>query len=198
MGRANGTPTSERILAATLGVLGRAGPRRLSLSAVAAAARISRPTLYRWFPSKEALLEAFGAYEQAKFDAGIAAAIAIAGLAKTERLEAVLRFIVDFQQSSSLSRMVEVEPEYVLRQMARVLPITRERLLPYFPGPNGFTIATVVTRIALSHMLLPDDEPDLFLAELRSAAALDDVRARSRRRRTPDRRGSGKTPRRAR
>src|SRR5215510_6965760 len=101
-----GTPTHERILAATLEVLGRAGPRRLSLSDVAAAAGVSRPTLYRWFPSKEALLEAFGAYEQAKFDAGIAAVIA--GLAKTDRLEAVLRFIVDFQQSSSLSRMVEV------------------------------------------------------------------------------------------
>ena len=56
------TPTSDRILDATLAVLGRAGPRRLSLSDVASAAGVSRPTLYRWFPSKEALLEAFGAY----------------------------------------------------------------------------------------------------------------------------------------
>jgi len=172
--------TRERILAATLDVLGRAGPRRLSLSDVAAAAGVSRPTLYRWFPSKEALLEAFGAYEQAQFDGGIAAVIA--DVAGTEQLEAVLRFIVDFQQSSSLSRMVEVEPEYVLHQMARVLPVTRERLLPYFAGPNRFTIATVVTRIALSHMLLPDDDTDLFLAELRSAAGLEARRTRSRRR----------------
>jgi hypothetical protein len=94
--------------------------------------------------------------------------------------------------------MVEVEPEYVLHQMARVLPITRKRLLPYFPDPNGFTIATVVTRIALSHMLLPEDDTDLFLAELRSAAGLDAGRARSRRRRTPARRFSDKTLRRAR
>jgi AcrR family transcriptional regulator len=196
MAQVDGTSTSERILAATLDVLGRAGPRRLSLSDVAAAAGVSRPTLYRWFPSKEALLEAFGAYEQAKFDAGIAAVIA--GVARTDRLGAVLRFIVDFQQSSSLSRMVEIEPEYVLQQMARVLPITRERLLPYFPRPNRFTIATVVTRIALSHMLLPDDDTDLFLAELRSAAGLDAGRGRSRRRRTAARRLSGKTMRRAR
>jgi len=190
MPRDDRTPTRERILAATLDVLGRAGPRRLSLSDVAAAAGVSRPTLYRWFPSKEALLGAFGAYEQAQFDAGIAAVIA--GLAETDRLEAVLRFIVDFQQSSSLSRMVEVEPEYVLHQMARVLPMTRERLLRYFPGPNRFTIAAVVTRIALSHMLLPDEDADLFLAELRSAAGLDAAPARSRRRRTPARRLSSR------
>jgi AcrR family transcriptional regulator len=188
--------TRERILDATLEVLGRSGPRRLSLSAVAAAAGVSRPTLYRWFESKEALLKAFGAHEQAAFDAGIAAVIA--GRAKTDRLAAVLRFIVDFQRSSSLSRMVEVEPEYVLDQMARALPITRKRLLPYFSGPNGFTIATVVTRIALSHMLLPDDDTDLFLAELRSAAGLDAGRARARRGRTPARRRRDTTLRRAR
>jgi len=57
------TPTRERILAVTLEVLGRAGPRRLSLSDVAVAAGVSPPTLYRWFASKEALLGAFGAYE---------------------------------------------------------------------------------------------------------------------------------------
>jgi hypothetical protein len=49
----------------------------------------------------------------------------------------------------------------------------RERLLPYFPGPDGFTTASVVIRIALSQMLVPEDDPDLFLAELRSAAGID-------------------------
>ena len=31
---------------------------------------MSRPTLYRYFGSKEGLLEAFGLYEQDNFDAG--------------------------------------------------------------------------------------------------------------------------------
>src|SRR5262245_50757372 len=92
--------TSDRILEATLDVLGRSGPRKLSLSDVAAAAGVSRPTLYRWFPTKEALLEAFGRYEQRKYDAGIAAAVE--GLEGEARLDAVLRFIVDFQHSYSL------------------------------------------------------------------------------------------------
>ena len=60
--------TRERILEATLDVLARSGPRKLSLSDVAEAAGVSRPTLYRWFPSKEELLDAFGRYEQRKYD----------------------------------------------------------------------------------------------------------------------------------
>ena len=44
--------------------------RKLQLSEVAAEAKVSRPTLYRYFASKEGLLEAFGLYEQDNFDAG--------------------------------------------------------------------------------------------------------------------------------
>jgi AcrR family transcriptional regulator len=163
--------TKERILEATLEVLERSGPRKLSLSAVAATAGVSRPTLYRWFPSKKALLEAFGRYEQRKYDDGIADAVV--GLEGEARLETVLRFIVEFQNSYSLRRLVDVEPEHVVHQMTRVLPIMRDRLLPHFPGPEGFTVASVVTRIALSHALIPDDDPELFHAELRHAAGLE-------------------------
>lgn len=172
--------TRERILRATLEVLGRAGPTKLSLSEVAAAAGVSRPTLYRWFSSKEELLGAFGLFEQARYDAGVAAATA--GLEGEARLEAVLRFIVEFQHSYSLRRVVDVEPEHVLAQMGRMLPITRQRLLPYFPGPDGVTTSSVVTRVALSHYMLPDDDPELFLAELRQAAGLTEVDVAPRRR----------------
>ena len=84
--------TSERILEATLEVLARSGPSKLSLSDVAAAAGVSRPTLYRWFPSKESLLDEFGRYEQRKYDSGIAAAVA--GLQGNARLEAVFHVSV--------------------------------------------------------------------------------------------------------
>ena len=168
-------PTRERLLEATVEVLARSGTRHLSLSDVAATAGVSRPTLYRWFESKEALLEAFGVYEQEKYDAGIADAVA--GLEGEERLDAILRFIVAFQHSYSLRRIVDVEPEHVVYQMTRVMPIMRDRLLPHFPGPDGFIVANVVTRIALSHSLIPDDDPELFYAELRHAAGLDQKHA---------------------
>ena len=63
--------TSDRILAATAEVLGRNGMSKLSLSEVALQAGVSRPTLYRWFASKEELLDAFGAWERRKFDNGV-------------------------------------------------------------------------------------------------------------------------------
>ena len=173
--------TSERILQATVEVLARSGARKLSLSDVAAAAGVSRPTLYRWFPSKEALLEAFGVYEQQKYDAGIAAAVA--GLEGDARLEAVLRFIVEFQNTYSLRRIVDIEPEHVVYQMTRVMPIMRDRLLPHFPGPNSRVVATVVTRVALSHALIPDDDSELFYAELRDAAGLEPNHTKHARRR---------------
>ena len=121
--------------------------------------------------SKELLLEAFGFYEQERYDAGLAEAIA--GIDGKQRLEAVLGFMVEFQHSYSLKRMVDVEPQHVLHQMNRVLPIMRGRLLPHFPGPDGSMIASIVLRIALSHALIPDDDPRRFLAELRHAAGLD-------------------------
>ena len=54
------TSTRHRILVATAEVLGRSGQTKLSLSEVALQAGVSRPTLYRWFASKEELLDAFG------------------------------------------------------------------------------------------------------------------------------------------
>ena len=103
-------------------MLARSGRKNLMLSEVASEAGISRPTLYRYFPSKEALLDAFGLYEQDNFDAGMANAVA--GLSGPERLDAALHFIVDFQHSYSLGFLVDVEPEFVLAQMRRVVPPT--------------------------------------------------------------------------
>ena len=173
-------------------MLARSGPRKLSLSDVATTAGVSRPTLYHWFASKEALLDAFGRYEQDKYDRGLAAAVA--GLEGEERLDAVLRHIVDFQQSYSLRRMVDVEPTHVVHQMTRVLPIMRDRLEPLVPGDDAATVASVVTRVALSHALIPDDDPELFYAELRHAAGLGPVDGtrRHRSRRRPSRVGRSK------
>ena len=190
--RENPPTTPERILDATLEVLARSGPRKLSLSDVATTAGVSRPILYHWFASKEALLDAFGRYEQDKYDRGLAAAVA--GLEGEERLDAVLRHIVDFQQSYSLRRMVDVEPTHVVHQMTRVLPIMRDRLEPLVPGDDAATVASVVTRVALSHALIPDDDPELFYAELRHAAGLGPVDGtrRHRSRRRPSRVGRSK------
>lgn len=171
-----GQSTRRRILAATFVVLARDGRRRLQLSDVAAEAKVSRPTLYRYFGSKDGLLEAFGRYEQDNFDAGIAAAMA--GLSGPDRLDAALRFIVDFQSRYSLGSLAETEPEHVLHQMKRVLPIMRERVSRIIPGDHSDIAAAAVVRIAVCHYVLGDDDGEMFLAELRHAAGLEPIRRR--------------------
>ncbi|HWS92703.1 MAG TPA: helix-turn-helix domain-containing protein [Mycobacterium sp.] len=168
--------TRRRILAATFVVLARDGRRKLQLSDVAAEAKVSRPTLYRYFGSKEGLLDAFGLYEQDNFDAGIAAAVT--GLSGPDRLDAALQFIVDFQSSYSLGSLADTEPDHVLYQMKRVLPIMHERIARIIPGDKSDIAAAAVVRIAVCHYMIGGGSPDQFLAELRHAAGLDATRRR--------------------
>jgi AcrR family transcriptional regulator len=164
------TSTSERILAATAEVLGRNGLTKLSLSEVALQAGVSRPTLYRWFASKEELLDAFGIWERDMYDRGVARATA--GLRGTEKLDAALKFIVAYQHSYSGVRMIDVEPEHIIKQMAVVIPIMRERLQRLLPGPKGAVAAATAIRVAVSHYLVRSDDDDQFLAQLRHAVGI--------------------------
>jgi AcrR family transcriptional regulator len=162
--------TRERILAATAEVLGCNGMSKLSLSEVALQAGVSRPTLYRWFASKEELLDAFGVWERHNFESGVATATA--GLRGSERLDAALQFIVEYQQSYSGVRMIDIEPGHVIGQMARVIPIMRERLERLLPGPKGAVAAATATRVAVAHYVVRSDDADQFLAQLRHAVGL--------------------------
>ena len=68
-GPPEGSTSVEAILSATRRVIAERGPEKFTMSAIAAAAGVSRPTLYRWFPTKDELLEALTAYEEELFDA---------------------------------------------------------------------------------------------------------------------------------
>jgi AcrR family transcriptional regulator len=168
--------TRRRILAATFVVLARDGRRKLQLSEVAAEANVSRPTLYRHFGNKDGLLDAFALYEQDNFDAGISAAIA--GLSGPDRLDAALRFIVEFQSTYSLGSLADIEPEHVLQQMKRVLPIIHERVARIIPGEDSDVAAAAVVRIAVCNYVIGGGTPEQFLAELRHVAGLGQSRRR--------------------
>ncbi len=162
--------TSDRILAATAEVLARNGMSKLSLSEVALQAGVSRPTLYRWFASKEDLLDAFGQWEREAFDRGIANATQ--GLRGSERLDAALRFIVDYQHSYSGVRMIDIEPGHVIKRMAHVIPIMRERLELLLPPSRAAVAAATATRVAVCHYIVRSDDDAEFLAQLRHAVGL--------------------------
>jgi AcrR family transcriptional regulator len=167
---AEDTSTRRRILAATAEVLGRSGQTKLSLSEVALQAGVSRPTLYRWFASKEELLGAFGVYEREMFDSGISTATA--GLRGTEKLDAALRFIVEYQQSYSGVRVVDIEPEVVIAQLTHVIPVMRARLLKLLSGSNAQVKASTAIRVAISHYIVRSDDEGQFLAQLRHAVGI--------------------------
>jgi AcrR family transcriptional regulator len=164
------TSTRHRILAATAEVLSRSGQTKLSLSEVALQAGVSRPTLYRWFASKQELLDAFGRYEQQLFDTGISNATA--GLRGAEKLDAALRFIVKYQHSYSGVRVIDIEPEVVIAQLSQVIPVMRARLQRLMPGPNGAVKAATAIRVAVSHYIVRSDDDDQFLAQLRHAVGM--------------------------
>lgn len=164
------TSTRSRILAATSEVLARSGQAKLSLSEVAVQAGVSRPTLYRWFASKDELLAAFGRYEREMFDSGTNRATA--GLRGNERLDAALRFIVEYQHSYSGVRLVDIEPEVVIKQLSSIIPQMRIRLEKLVSGPNAGVRAATAVRIAVSHYIVRSDDDDQFLAQLRHAVGL--------------------------
>lgn len=164
------TPTAQRILAATAEVLSRNGLTKLSLSEVAAQAGVSRPTLYRWFASKEELISAFSRYERQTFDRGLSRATA--GLKGPDKLDAALRFIVDYQHSSTGVRMIDIEPRHVLNDFSRIIPPMREGLQRMLPGPDAAVKAAAAIRIAISHYIVRTDDADDFLAQLRQAVGL--------------------------
>jgi AcrR family transcriptional regulator len=164
------TSTRERILVATAEVLGRNGLTKLSLSEVAAQAGVSRPTLYRWFASKEELISAFSRYERHTFDSGLSRATA--GLRGPEKLDAALRFIVDYQHSSTGVRMIDIEPRHVLADFSRIMPPMREGLQRMLTGPDAAVKAAAAIRIAVSHYIIRGDDADDFLAQLRQAVGI--------------------------
>jgi TetR/AcrR family transcriptional regulator, repressor for uid operon len=162
------TSSRERILAATAEVLGRNGMSKLSISEVALQAGVSRPTLYRWFADKRELLDAFVVWERQYYERAVADATT--DLPACERLDAALRVIVEYQQSYPGLRMIDIEPAQVIRRLARVIPMMRQRLERLATGPDPALAVSTAVRVAVSHYLVRSDDDDDFLNQLRHAA----------------------------
>lgn len=172
--------TRTRLLDATGAVLARCGPRKLNLSAIAAEAGVSRPTLYKYFASKEALLLALATHEKARFVRELDDALV--GLTGLDRLDGALRFMVEFQRDYPMRELVLIEPDFMLDQLGMSLRAMSASLTPLFAEvtPNDISgvatpadLADLVVRTAVSHFLIPRDEAQL-VRELRHIAGLTD------------------------
>ena len=173
----------ELILAATRRAVIAKGQGTLTLSAVAAAAGVSRPTLYRWFPSKADLFAALTEYERAIFDDGLEAEIR-AHRTPGRQLDAALRFLVTYLDASLGPDSVSVDPAFALRSLSDALPaqvVTLVRLL----GPSldrvpavrrgvlsRAQVAEMFLRVAYSHYLVPHSDPEELLVIMRTLVGL--------------------------
>jgi|SRR5271163_369449 len=165
-------PMRERILRATFKVLCRHGYGKLNLSDVAAHAGISRPTLYKFFSSKDDLLSAFSQFELHLLRGDLDRAIG--GHTGRKRVDALLQFLVDFYGSYQMRGLIEIEPGLVLVQMVRAVPALVELVAPALAGQvfDPEVVAMTLVRLSVCHYLVPGSDDDRLLDQLRAAAGL--------------------------
>jgi AcrR family transcriptional regulator len=173
----------EAILVATRQAIIERGPGKLTLSAVAAAAGVSRPTLYRWFPTKDDLLVAFVEYEEQQFDAGLRAVVD-GYRSPARKLDAALQYLVTYLDDLMGADPIGADPQFALRSLADSLPTQVDSLVrllgdafAQIPAVRSRRVtreqaAELFLRMAYSHFLVPHADPEVLLADMRAFAGM--------------------------
>lgn len=158
--------TRGKILAGAVIAVSRQGVKKLAMGDICEAAGVSRGTLYRYFSTKDDVLEAMSEYVSLTFEEGV---VEVARRA-TEPL-AILRAVLEFHflQARQSDRMLEVEPLYALQflrsHFPRHIAAMKKALAPVFEyveseagAPvNQDLIAQILIRMELSTLLVPPD-----------------------------------------
>jgi AcrR family transcriptional regulator len=171
---------ANRILDAAQRLVFRTGARRMSLSDVATLSGVSRPTIYRYFTSKEELIDALGKRERRRLDAAMDEATA--GVVGVARLEAAVDVIAAFVEAQPPGRLLDLEPGFAHEQMAQALPVLTEGLTAvlrrcarehaFATSVDPRDLAGAMARIALSHYIFPDTDRAAVRRQIRAAAGL--------------------------
>ncbi len=176
--------SADAIVAAACRLLAELGSHeRLTLSAVAESAGVSRPTLYRWFATRDDLLEAITLRQEERFYKGLAAALEIQH-SPAERLDAALGYLVTYLDETFGTESLLHEPGFVMRSLAASLDKQRATwvgllgdALERAPAVRAKEItieqaAELFLRLAYSHYLIPSPQPEVLLQCMRSMAGL--------------------------
>jgi AcrR family transcriptional regulator len=181
--------TSALILDAARRTIQVRGPEKLSMSAVAAEAGVSRPTLYRWFPTKALLLGAITAYEVEQFDRGLQE-LADQHRDPGRRLDAALRYLVTYLDETLGADSIRVDADFALQGLAdsmqpHVTSLARvlDDALDEVPAVRSRQVtreqaAELFLRLAYSQYLVPSAHAEDLLASMRAFAGLPARRRR--------------------
>ena len=173
---------ADRILDAAQRLVFRTGARKLSVCDVATLARVSRPTVYRYFASKEDLIDALGQRERRRFKTAMDQAMS--GVVGVARLEAAVDVVATFVEEQPPGRLLDLEPSFAYQQMAQALPMITEGLVVVLrqcarehgagAAPPPGDLAGAIARTALSHYIFPDTDRGAARRQIRAAAGLRD------------------------
>ena len=171
---------ADRILDAAQRLVFRAGARKMSLSDVATLAAVSRPTIYRYFVSKEELIDALGKRERRRF--GTAMDKAMSGVVGIARLETAVDVVATFVEDQPPGWLLDLEPGFAHEQMAQALPMLTEVLMvvlqrcaredAFATAVDPVDLAGAIARTALSHYTFPDTDRAATRRQIRAAAGL--------------------------
>lgn len=158
-----------RIIDATHEAISRQGFKHLSMSDICRISGVARGTLYRYFPTKEDLLEGVAGRVRQRFEEGLEEITHLPHTAY-ERLDAVLDFLAASTHEAKTELILEVEPLFVLDFLTRQLPhyseLLSQALYPLFTEvqlQTGRTIdpvnfSNLLLRLNTSLVLLPPPE----------------------------------------
>jgi AcrR family transcriptional regulator len=169
---APGERTRERILEGALRAVARHGLTKLGMNDVSASAGVSRGTLYRYFPSREELLESLAAFETRRFQQRVGEAVAAAKRSDS-RMEVAIGHVARYVgEQPAIRRILETEPAFVLgylrEHFAELRALSEGLLAPVLrrtePVLSGAVTADQLvdwlTRVLISAVLFPDPNPD--------------------------------------
>jgi AcrR family transcriptional regulator len=95
---------------------------------VSEAAGVSRATLYRYFPSKDHLMDAVAIFDERTFAEGLAASLSVVE-DPSERIRTFVAFAFDYIRTHPARALFETEPEFVLGYLLAHLPKLRGAFL---------------------------------------------------------------------
>jgi AcrR family transcriptional regulator len=144
--------TEDRILRATLRLVGRRGVKRLGMQEVSEAAGVSRATLYRYFPSKDHLMDAVAIFDERTFAEGLAAAL-VAVESPSDRIRIFVAFAFDYIRTHPARTLFETEPEFVLGYLLAHLPKLQGAFVAQLGGTVDAAPAVVSGRLSREQLV---------------------------------------------
>ena len=119
--------TRDRILDGALEAVARHGLAKLEMTDVSAASGVSRGTVYRYFPNRDALVSELAVREGLRFQSEVLAAVERAP-AGPARILVVLRHATQHaREHPVLRRLLETDPAFLLRALRAEMPLLRSR-----------------------------------------------------------------------